>query len=87
MITISIELTDEVRSALVEKNGRKYLNMVVTNLKEVDQYGNTHTVYLSQSKEQRENKVPRKYIGKGKDYSKLAESKPQVNSTAGDLPF
>ena len=87
MITISIELTDEVRSAIIEKNGRKYLNMVVTNLKEVDQYGNTHTVYLSQSKEQRENKVPRKYIGKGKDYSKPAESKPQVNSAAGDLPF
>ena len=37
----------------VEKNGKHYINLVVDTKKETDQYGNTHTVYVSQSKEQR----------------------------------
>ena len=80
-----------------EKNGKHYINLVVDTKKETDQYGNTHTVYVSQSKEQREAKEPKKYVGNGKEYKsqhnapKQVETKPTENKSdvapIDDLPF
>ena len=70
MINVSICLSDlpKEKITLSEKNGKKYINLIVDSRKEPDQYGQTHTVYVSQSKDERENKEPKKYVGNGKEY-------------------
>ena len=92
MIVISL-CADDLKPHLTksEKNGKYYINLVVDTKKETDQYGNTHTIYVSQSKEQREAKEPKKYVGNGKEYksqhsaAKQMETK-QDNST-DSIPF
>lgn len=66
IINISICLTDIPKEKIqTAKNGKKYLNLVVSEKKEIDQYGKTHTVYLQQSKEEREAKADKQYLGNG----------------------
>lgn len=70
MIVISICLSDIPEDKITtSSNGKKYVNIVVDQRKEKDQYDNTHTVYMSQSKDERQAKVPKKYVGNGKEYT------------------
>ena len=70
MIVTSICLTDIPEDKIkTSSNGKKYVNIVVDQRKEKDQYDNTHTVYMSQSKDERQAKVPKKYVGNGKEYT------------------
>lgn len=50
------------------KNGDKaaFCNLILAERKEADQYGNTHTVFISQTKEEREAQTPKIYIGSAK---------------------
>lgn len=49
------------------KDGKVYLNnLILAKKKEVDQYGQDVTIFASQSKEEREAKQPRKFVGNGK---------------------
>ena len=53
MITISVCLSDIPKDQIVEaKNGKKYVNLVLDERREVGQYGDTHMLYMSQTKEQ-----------------------------------
>lgn len=53
MINISIDLKKVNKAKIKEHtNGAKYYNLVVDQKKEPDQYGNTHTVYEQQTKEE-----------------------------------
>lgn len=70
MIVTSICLTDIPEDKItISSNGKKYVNIVVDQRKEKDPYDNTHTVYMSQSKDERQAKVPKKYVGNGKEYT------------------
>lgn len=70
MIVTSICLSDIPKDKITtSSNGKKYVNIVVDQRKEKDQYDNTHTVYMSQSKDERQAKVPKKYVGNGKEYT------------------
>jgi hypothetical protein len=70
MIVTSICLSDIPEDKITtSSNGKKYVNIVVDQRREKDQYDNTHTVYMSQSKEERHAKVPKKYVGNGKEYT------------------
>jgi ABC-type metal ion transport system substrate-binding protein len=70
MIVTSICLSDIPEDEITtSSNGKKYVNIVVDQRKEKDQYDNTHTVYMSQSKDERQAKVPKKYVGNGKEYT------------------
>ncbi len=51
------------------KNGEEYATIVVEKKKEIDQYGNDWVAYNSQSKEDRQSKLPKKYVGNGKEYT------------------
>lgn len=88
MITFSIDVTKIDKSRI--KDG-KYLNLVLDTLREPDKFGNTHSVYMSQTKEERADKAKRIYIGNGKEWagSKTQSAPPQSNSinTGSDLPF
>ena len=96
MEVLNICLSDIDKSKIfTAKNGKKYLSVVVTERKEVDQYGNDLVVYVSQSKDERDNKSPKTYIGSGKTYGEKAttaqsqespQPQPQDEETE-DLPF
>ena len=79
-----------------EKNGKHYVSVVIDSRKETDKFGNTHTAYISQSKEQREAKQPKSYVGNGKEFKFNSSSpgpettnKPQSNSNdaSDSIPF
>ena len=50
------------------KNGNKaaFANLILAQRQQPDDYGNTHTVFISQTKEEREAKEPKIYIGSAK---------------------
>lgn len=50
-------------------NGKKYLNICIAERREPDQYENTHTIYVSQDKEERAAKADKCYIGAGRAYN------------------
>ena len=98
MITLSICLSDLPKEKIqTATNGKKYINLVVDKRKEAGKYGETHTLYVSQSKEEREAKNDKKYVGSGKEYvyngqqnnsSKASEHQAQEQQQSNDgLPF
>lgn len=73
-----------------------YKNYTISISDETNQYGQNVTMYEQQSKEERENKVPKKYIGNGSvvwnDGKITNAEKKEVNNTPkleenSDLPF
>lgn len=68
MINISINLSQIPENKKIKGKKGDYLNLTIQELKQPDNYGNTHTVYVSQSKEEREAKVARTYLGNGKEF-------------------
>lgn len=71
-----------------EKNGKFYVKLCVASRKEKDQYENTHTVYVNQSKEQREAKADKRYVGSGKEIVQGSGAQTPVAATDDvDLPF
>lgn len=89
MITVSVCLSDIPKSEIVEaKNGKKYVNLVLDERRETGQYGETHMLYMSQTKEERQNKAKKVFVGSGKEYKfeKRQEDIPDYDSGDG-LPF
>jgi len=86
MIVASICATDIPKDAITvsEKNGKKYFTIVIDPKKQADQYGNTHAVSMSQTKEQREAKASKIYVGNGKEYNFGA--KKEVKADYEQLP-
>ena len=94
LINVSICVSDIPKDRIKQaENGKKYMNITVAKRREPDQYGNTHTVFMSQTKEERENKDNRIYIGQGKGIDfhsapvtvESVEAMPPVQDD--DLPF
>jgi len=86
MIIIDICLSDipaEARKKS-EKNNKVYAKFVVDERKEKDKFDNTHTVYINQSKEEREAKVAKIYVGSGKEF---VFSNKATAPDGDDLPF
>lgn len=93
MIIIDICLSDIPASGRKksDKNGKTYAKVVVDERKETDKFGNTHTLYMSQTKEEREAKKDREYVGSGVEFKFNANNNPS-NTTkkedyTDDLPF
>ena len=96
MITISLCLSDipkeKIKSA---NNGKKYVNLVLFERKDIGQYGETHTLAVSNSKDEREAKCATVFIGSGKYYGNKSasptieeiEEMPSADILDGDLPF
>lgn len=69
MIILNICLSDIPQTKrFLGKDGKWYTNIITTGLKETDKYGNTHTVYMSQTKEEKDSKTDKIYVGRGKEY-------------------
>lgn len=63
LINASIDLTKIDKSKLV--NG-KYLSLTISLNDKTDNYGNNVAVSVGQTKEERESKAPKTYLGNGK---------------------
>jgi hypothetical protein len=50
------------------ENGRYYVNLCLGERKEIGKYGETHTLFVSQTKEEREFGVETVYVGSGREY-------------------
>lgn len=87
MLSLSINVCKIPKEKLfISQKGVKYLNIVVFENDEPDQYGNTHSVAISQTKEERAAKAKKIYIGNGKEFSDRPRQAPrqqqQNNNTA-----
>jgi len=90
IINVSINLDKIDKSKIIEGKKGKYLNLTVgANRNGEDQFGNTHYVAISQTKEEREAKAPKVYLGNGKEFvfSDGPASAPATAGNDGDLPF
>jgi hypothetical protein len=72
LINISLCLTD-LKEKCPEKikkaeNGRYYVNLCLGKWKEIGKYGETHTLFVLQTKEEREFGVETIYVGSGRQY-------------------
>jgi len=69
MIIVDICLSDIPASARnkSEKNNKWYAKICVAPKKEIDKFGNSHSVYMNQTKEEREAKSEKVYVGSGKE--------------------
>lgn len=67
MIVIDICLSDIPEwSRKKANNGKVYAKFCIAERKEKDKFDNTHTVYMNPTKEQREAKEAKHYVGNGK---------------------
>lgn len=67
LINVSLCVSDIPRDKIfVAESGKKYISICVSELREPDQFENTHSVFIRQSKEERERKDKRTYVGRGK---------------------
>lgn len=99
MIVLNICLSDIPKEKIeTGNNGKKYVKLTVNQRKQADNYGNTHSIAMSKSKEERDAKVDTVYVGSGKEYdfgNNSQEFKPNPathNNVAkddsnDDLPF
>mgnify|MGYP003137812827 FL=1 len=90
IINLSINLDKIDKSKIVAGKKGKYLNLTVgTNRDGEDQYGNTHYIFQSQSKEEREAKADKNYLGNGKEFVFDSMPTPATSeeSSSDDLPF
>lgn len=102
IISASIDLNKIDRNKLIAgKNGAEYLNIDITIKDDKDAYGNDTAITLKQSKEERDSKAKKVYIGNGKTMwegeplhkpAKPVEKQPEtIHETSvesfSDLPF
>lgn len=95
LILCSICLSDIPKEKIkAAANGKKYLNICVAERRQPDQYDNTHTIYCSQDKEERDAKADKRYIGSGRAYNPQpviltpeAVDQMQPAETVERLPF
>jgi len=97
LITASINLSKIDKSKIIEGKKGQYLPITISLNDDLDQFGNQGNMIISQSKEEREAKVDKSYLGNVKvvwtngDNVAAApreEQQAQSNSTVkDDLPF
>lgn len=73
------------------KNGAKYLNIDIIVNDEKNQYGQDCSISQAQTKEERERKDKKNYLGNGKTVwegaTKAKESNQETPKQSDDLPF
>lgn len=94
-IVASICMNDIPKDAFkVADNGKTYLNFIVAKRQEVGRYGHTHSIYLSQTQEERNAKANKVYIGDAKEHQmQHANTAPEpiqqrpAKTAVDDLPW
>jgi hypothetical protein len=92
LLSVSIDVTKIKKELLVAGAKGTYLNLTVSLNDEEDKFGNTVSAWQSQSKEEREAKVDRNFLGNGKvvydsDGAKKPAPVQQPQEADDSLPF
>jgi len=97
LITASINLSKIDKSKIIEGKKGQYLPITISLNDDLDQFGNQGNMIISQSKEEREAKVDKSYLGNVKvvwtngdnvSAAPREEQQTQGNSAVkDDLPF
>jgi hypothetical protein len=91
LLNVSIDVTKIKKELLISGAKGTYLNLTVSVNDEEDKFGNTVSAWQSQSKEEREAKVDRNFLGNGKvvydSEQKAPQPKAVVQEESMDLPF
>ena len=98
IVQASINLNAIDKSKIIEGKKGKYLPITITINDEVDQFGNHGPVCIQQTKEEREAKVAKTYLGNVKVVwtngnfpdrvtDGQPQAKPQPQQVEEDLPF
>jgi hypothetical protein len=66
IVSASIDLTKIEESKIIEKNGKRWLNLTISINDATDTYGNNASVSINQSVEERTAKAPKTYLGNAK---------------------
>tara|TARA_R110000744_G_scaffold145020_2_gene257194 strand:+ start:307 stop:600 length:294 start_codon:yes stop_codon:yes gene_type:complete len=91
-ISIDVKMIDKEKIK-VNANGSHYYSMSVMERKTPDDYGNTHYVVESQTKDERAAKAPKNYLkSSGKefvfgDHAQVASNDVTNDDDGDDLPF
>ena len=90
IINASIDLSKVDKSKNFEKDGKKYLNLSIS-INDETRYGNNVGIALSQTKEERDAKTNKTFIGNGKvawtdgNIVVATKEESQPTATADDL--
>jgi hypothetical protein len=91
ILSASIDVMKIDKTKLIKGEKGNYLNIQIAVNDEKDQYGNDCSVSINQTKEERENKEPKIYLGNGKIVWSSVPKKEAVKAeVVGDddgMPF
>lgn len=96
IINFSINLDKLDKSRIIKGKSGNYLNLTLSVNNEVSPYGDNASIFISQTKEEREAKSPRTYVGNGKvawtdgtieAVQTEKQAAPAVEEGVSDLPF
>ena len=66
ILSASLNVSKIDQTKLIPGKTGQFLNVTITINDEVDKFGNNASIFESQSKEEREAKTPKNYLGNGK---------------------
>lgn len=66
ILNASLNVAKIDKTKLIAGKTGQFLNVTITINDEVDKFGNNASIFESQSKEEREAKAPKNYLGNGK---------------------
>ena len=92
LLSVSIDVSKINKSELISGEKGTYLNLTVSINDTPDKFGNTVSAWQSQTKEQREAKENRNFLGNGKvlfdsDGASKPAPQPQQQEEDNSLPF
>jgi len=87
LLSLSIDVTKINKSELITGEKGTYLNLTVSLNDEADKFGNTVSAWQSQTKEQREAKANRTFLGNGKVIFDSEGKQQQQQVQEDSLPF
>lgn len=83
LINLKLDVSKIDKKKLFRGAKGTYLDLTVSVNDDADQFGNNVSAYISQSKEERERKEPRTYLGNGKV---AWSSQPQAQQSESGVP-
>lgn len=94
LINLNINVENLPKEKFVKGKKGVYYNLTISVNDETNQFGQNVSAFDSQTKEEREAKKPKQYIGNGKVFwtdgkstKAQQEAQPQDNDNNVDLPF
>lgn len=87
LISISVNVDKIDKTRLVKGEKGNYLNLTIALNDEQGKFGNDVSCWQGQTKEEREAKAQKNYLGNGKTIWSGGSSAPQSSNDRDDLPF